>query len=144
MSEEIKEQGTGDQTVQDLLKKVKEIQENSVPKEEFNKIVESNKLLIEDITNNRRAPAVDEPKKVTKADIIKRCEERTSRLGTTSNSYDEVTILVENYRDMQEIGMDVGGVDEKIVSNLEYLLKESKGDKEMFKALMESRIKADR
>ena len=144
MSEENKMEGAVDQTVQDLLKKVKEIQENSVPKEEFNKIVESNKLLIEDITNNRRAPIVDETKKVTKADIIKRCEERTSRLGSTSNSYDEVTILVENFRDMQEVGMDVGVVDEKIVSNLEYLLKESKGDKEMFKALMESRIKADR
>lgn len=144
MSEENKMEGAVDQTVQDLLKKVKEIQENSVPKEEFNKIVESNKLLIEDITNNRRAPIVDETKKVTKADIIKRCEERTSRLGTSSNSYDEVTILVENFRDMQEVGMDVGVVDEKIVSNLEYLLKESKGDKEMFKALMESRIKADR
>lgn len=144
MSEKEITEGAVDQTVQDLLKKVKEIQENSVPKEEFNKIVESNKLLIEDITNNRRAPIVDETKKVTKADIIKRCEERTSRLGTSSNSYDEVTILVENYRDMQEVGMDVGVVDEKIVSNLEYLLKESKGDKEMFKALMESRIKADR
>lgn len=144
MSEKEIQEGAVDQTVQDLLKKVKEIQENSVPKEEFNKIVESNKLLIEDITNNRRAPIVDETKKVTKADIIKRCEERTSRLGTSSNSYDEVTILVENYRDMQEVGMDVGVVDEKIVSNLEYLLKESKGDKEMFKALMESRIKADR
>ena len=45
---------------------------------------------------------------------------------------------------MKILGMDVSNVDENVVNGLESLLKEAKGDADVFKALMESRIRISR
>lgn len=127
-------------TVEMLLGEIETLKENTISKEEYNKVIEDNKKLTASIVNYR--PKVkDEEKKETVEDVIKRCEARTNSIGE-GNSYQSVKALVENHRDMQTIGLSVDGVDENVVTYLEGLLEESKGDASVFSALMDSRIRA--
>lgn len=138
------EEGGKDPTVDELLRSLEDLQKNMVPKEEYEKLKESNTKLINQVTKERTfVQPEDKPKEPTKADIVARCEERTKELGK-GNSMQQVKLLTENYRDMQILGMDVSNVDENIVNGLESLLKEAKGDADVFKALMESRIRISR
>lgn len=138
------EEGGKDPTVDELLKSLEDLQKNMVPKEEYEKLKESNTKLINQVTKERTFVQKEEkPKEPTKADIVARCEERTKELGK-GDSMQQVKLLTENYRDMQILGMDVSNVDENIVNGLESLLKEAKGDADVFKALMESRIRISR
>lgn len=137
-------EGGKDPTVDELLRSLEDLQKNMVPKEEYEKLKESNTKLINQVTKERTfVQKEDKPKEPTKADIVARCEERTKELGK-GNSMQQVKLLTENYRDMQILGMDVSNVDENIVNGLESLLKEAKGDADVFKALMESRIRISR
>jgi len=138
------EEGGKDPTVDELLRSLEDLQKNMVPKEEYEKLKESNTKLINQVTKERTfVQPEDKPKEPTKADIVARCEERTKELGK-GDSMQQVKLLTENYRDMQILGMDVSNVDENIVNGLESLLKEAKGDADVFKALMESRIRISR
>ncbi len=138
------EEGGKDPTVDELLRSLEDLQKNMVPKEEYEKLKESNTKLINQVTKERIfLQPEDKPKEPTKADIVARCEERTKELGK-GDSMQQVKLLTENYRDMQILGMDVSNVDENIVNGLESLLKEAKGDADVFKALMESRIRISR
>lgn len=138
------EEGGKDPTVEELLKSLEELQNTMVPKEEYDKLKESNSKLVKQITTERVFKQDDQtPKELTKQDIIARCEERTSKLGK-GNSLDQITLLTENFRDMEKLGMDVSNVDGDIVLGLENLIHESKGDPDVFKALMESRIRITR
>lgn len=137
-------EGGKDPTVDELLRSLEDLQKNMVPKEEYEKLKESNTKLINQVTKERTfVQPEDKPKEPTKADIVARCEERTKELGK-GDSMQQVKLLTENYRDMQILGMDVSNVDENIVNGLESLLKEAKGDADVFKALMESRIRISR
>lgn len=138
------EEGGKDPTVDELLRSLEDLQKNMVPKEEYEKLKESNTKLINQVTKERTfVQPEDKPKEPTRADIVARCEERTKELGK-GDSMQQVKLLTENYRDMQILGMDVSNVDENIVNGLESLLKEAKGDADVFKALMESRIRISR
>lgn len=137
-------EGGKDPTVEELLKSLEELQKTMVPKEEYEKLKESNSKLVKQITTERVFKQDDQtPTELTKQDIIARCEERTSKLGK-GNSLDQITLLTENFRDMEKLGMDVSNVDGDIVLGLENLIHESKGDPDVFKALMESRIRITR
>ena len=138
------EEGGKDPTVEELLKSLEELQSTMVPKEEYDKLKESNSKLVKQITTERVFKQDDQtPKELTKQDIIARCEERTARLGK-GNSLEQITLLTENYRDMEKIGMDVSNVDADVVAGLENLVQEAKGDPDVFKALMESRVRLTR
>ena len=127
-------------TVDGLLEEMNNLKVNTVSKEEYLRVLEDNKKLIKDVANNR--PVVNEaPKTVTREDIVKRCEERTKRLGD-GTSLDSIKSLTENYRDMVTLGMDVSAVDEEVVVALEDLVNKASGDPVHFKALMETHIKA--
>ena len=138
------EEGGKDPTVEELLKSLEELQSTMVPKEEYDKLKESNSKLVKQITTERVFKQDDQtPKELTKQDIIARCEERTAKLGK-GNSLEQITLLTENYRDMEKIGMDVSNVDADVVAGLENLVYEAKGDPDVFKALMESRVRLTR
>ena len=138
--EEKKEQEKKSVTVDALLKEIEEMKTKMVPAEELEQLKGENAKLVAEVVNNR--PVVkDEPKKTeTRQDIIDRCRERTSSIGEGS-SLTQISSLCENYRDMQKLGMDVSNVDEDIVEGLEGIIREAKGDEQMFTALMGTRIK---
>lgn len=128
-----------DPTVEELLAQIGDLKEKMVPKEQLEKLMEDNKKLIKQITEDR--PRAEAPKDVTSKDIIKRIEERTEKIANSSTSYDAVRLTLENHRDMQKLGLDVSHVDENIVQGLEKIVADSNGDPMLFKAHMESRIK---
>jgi hypothetical protein len=129
-----------DPTVEELLKQLQELQLNTVPKEEYEKQLESNKKLVEQITKHRPAPDGKDKKEPTHADIVDRIKERTANL-LDGTSYDAIKSLIENYQDMKTLGLDVSNVDENVVFQLEEIVKEAKGDPILFNALMEQRVK---
>lgn len=133
-----KEKEQKDPTVQELLDQLNKLQLETVSKEDYEKLATSNKQLIEELTNNR--PTITENTKNTKADKVKAIEERVAKLGE-GTSLDNVTRLLENHKAMKELGLDVSNIDEGVVSKLEIIVKEAKGDSNMFNALMESRVK---
>lgn len=127
-----------DPTVEELLKQLNEIKMKTVSKEVYDKVIDDNKKLINEVATNR---VVVEPKddKPSKAEIIKRCKQRTNGLQEM-NSMLQIESLCANYRDMQQLGMETLGVDENDVKGLETILQEAKGDEKMFKSLLETRI----
>jgi hypothetical protein len=127
-----------DPTVQDLLDQIKKVKLETVSKEDYDRIAKTNKTLVDEIANNRATPKneVVDTRKV-KLDNI---QDRTKRLGQ-GTSYDNVKILVDNYKDMKELGFDVSNVDSDTATKLDAIIAEAKGDSGMFNALMESRVK---
>lgn len=136
MTDEVKD--VKDVTVDQLLEELSNIKLTTVPKELYEKSVESNKKLITQLANDR-TPATKEDKTVSKEDIVKRVKERHSKLGSGSTMTD-MKNLTENYRDMIELGMDVSGIDKDTVAGIEWLLSEAKGDENIFKTLLQTKI----
>lgn len=135
------EGGAKDPTVEELLNSLENLQNTMVSKEEYDKIKESNSKLIKQLTSERTfVQPNEEVKVVTHEDIVKRCQERTEKLGD-GTSLDQIKLLTENYRDMQTLGLDVDLVDENVVVVLENMIEESKGDPVIFKAIAEKRIR---
>lgn len=125
-------------TVEQLLEEIQGLKNNTVDKAMYDKLVEDSKKLAKEVTENRPVPKqTEEP---TKVQVLARIQDRTDNLSTKT-SLEAVTALTQNYRDMRKLGMDVPTVDEKIVANLEYIVQEAKGDKDVFDALMSSRVK---
>lgn len=138
--EETKEQNTQENaTVEELLTKIDEIKAGSVNKEDYEKLKEENVKLVQSITNNRTV--IKEEEQPTKDGIIERCKERFQKVGK-GTSYDTVKALVENYKDLKEIGIEQEGVDEEIVEQLEKFIEDANGDSNLFKALTNAKIKA--
>lgn len=135
MAEEIKK----DPTVEELLAQLNEIKLKTVSKEEYDKALENNTKLIKELTTNRQV-VQEQPKGETREDIVKRCKARTASMGT-GDSYKDIVALVENYRDMEKLGMDVSGIEKTDVEGLETIIKEANGDPHVFKSLMSARIK---
>ena len=127
-----------DPTVQELLDQMKKLKLETVSKEEYEKVAASNKQLVNEIANNRPVP--DSQKKDTRKIKLDAIQERTKKIGE-GTSLDNVKILVDNYKDMKELGFDVSNVDEDTVTRLDGIIAEAKGDSGMFNALMESRVK---
>lgn len=127
-----------DPTVEELLKQLNEIKTKSVSKEVYDKAIDDNKKLINEVATNR---VVVKPKdnKPSREEIIKRCKQRTNGLQEM-NSMLQIESLCANYRDMQQLGMETLEVDENDVKGLEEMLQEAKGDEKMFKSLLETRI----
>jgi predicted membrane chloride channel (bestrophin family) len=100
-------------TVDELLKTIRELQANSVSKEEYEKAQEDNRKLVKELTENRRVVRQEDSEEPTKEDILNRCKERTKKLDKTNSSYEKVSILIDNYDDMKTLGMDTKIVDEK-------------------------------
>lgn len=128
-------------TVDELLKTIRELQANSVSKEEYEKAQEDNRKLVKELTENRRVVKQEDSEEPTKEDILNRCKERTKKLDKTNSSYEKVSILIDNYDDMKTLGMDTKIVDEKVVEGLRAIREESEGDPKVFSALMNARIK---
>ena len=126
-------------TVDELLKTIRELQANSVSKEEYEKAQEDNRKLVKELTENRRVVRQEDSEEPTKEDILNRCKERTKKLDKTNSSYEKVSILIDNYDDMKTLGMDTKIVDEKVVEGLRAIREESKGD-QSFSAPMNARI----
>lgn len=138
--EETKEQNTQENaTVEELLTKIDEIKAGSVNKEDYEKLKEENVKLVQSITNNRTV--IKEEEQPTKDEIIERCKERFQKVGK-GTSYDTVKALVENYKDLKEMGIEQEGVDEEIVEQLEKFIEDANGDSNLFKALTNAKIKA--
>ncbi len=133
---EVKEEN--DSTVEELLKKINEIKSNSVSKEDYERMENNNKKLIEEIASNRTI-VNEKPKEKTREEILSECERRTAQIGK-GNSLQDITNLCENYRAMKELKMATGAVDEEIVQALEKMVKEANGDEIAFKVLLENRI----
>ncbi len=127
-----------DPTVQELLEQMKKLKLETVSKEEYDRIANSNSTLVKEIANNRQAPN-PEARDTRKLKLIS-IQERTAKIGN-GTSYDNVKILVDNYKDMKELGFDVSNVDEDTMTKLDSIITEAKGDSGMFNALMESRVK---
>jgi len=134
---------TEDPTVEMLLTQIDELKRTLVPKEEYEKILDSNKKLVNQITNERTVVKETQVKVDTPQDTIKRIEDRVQKLPNANSSYESIKILTENYRDMEKMGMDVSLVDGNVVAALEKMLEDSKGDPTVFKSLMESNVKMD-
>ena len=134
------ENGNPNPTVDELLKTIRELQANSVSKEEYEKAQEDNRKLVKELTENRRVVRQEDSEEPTKEDILNRCKERTKKLDKTNSSYEKVSILIDNYDDMKTLGMDTKIVDEKVVEGLRAIREESKGDPKVFSALMNARI----
>lgn len=135
MAEEIKK----DPTVEELLAQLNDIKLKTVSKEDYDKALENNTKLIKELTTNRQV-VKEEPKGETREDIVKRCKARTASMGT-GDSYKDIVALVDNYRDMEKLGMDVSGIEKTDVEGLETIIKEANGDPHVFKSLMSARIK---
>lgn len=129
-----------DPTVEELLKQIEEMKLKTVDKDTYEKMVENNKKLVNEIANNRTPIPEDNKGEPTRADIIERCKKRTNGIEGMS-SMDQVNALVSNYRDMKLLGMETEGVEERDVQGLEKILEEAKGDERLFKSLLQSRIK---
>ena len=127
-------------TVDELLKTIRELQANSVSKDEYEKAQEDNRKLVKELAENRRVVRPEDSKEPTREDIVNRCKERTKKLDKTNSSYEKVSILIDNYDDMKTLGMDTKIVDEKVVEGLRAIREESKGDLKVFSALMNARI----
>ena len=134
------ENGNPNPTVDELLKTIRELQANSVSKEEYEKAQEDNRKLVKELTENRRVVRQEDSEEPTKEDILNRCKERTKKLDKANSSYEKVSILIDNYDDMKTLGMDTKIVDEKVVEGLRAIREESKGDPKVFSALMNARI----
>jgi hypothetical protein len=132
------QQGAKDPTVQDLLDQMKKLKLETVSKEEYERVAASNKQLVNEIANNRPVPNAE--KKDVRKIKLDAIQERTKKIGQ-GTSLDNVKILVDNYKDMKELGFDVSNVDEDVVGKLDAIITEAKGDSGMFNALMESRVK---
>lgn len=135
------ENGNPNPTVDELLKTIRELQANSVSKEEYEKAQEDNRKLVKELTENRRVAKQEDSKEPTKEDILNRCKERSKKLDKSNSSYEKVSILIDNYDDMKTLGMDTKIVDEKVVEGLRAIREESEGDPKVFSALMNARIK---
>ena len=135
------EQAKKDPTIDELLQQLNDIKLSTVPKEQYDKAVENNGKLVKQLATERPVvqPTKTEP---TKEDILNRCKARTDKLGK-GNSYEDIKGLVENYHDMKLLEMETPGVDETVIEALDSILKESNGDKDMFKALMSTRFKSN-
>ncbi len=124
----------------ELINEVRKLKDEMVSKDDYVKLMNENKALVKELTNNRTVVEKSETKEVTSEDIIKRCQERTNSL-TGDNSYDAVKALVDNFDDMNTLGMDTSNIDANIVEGLKELIVKADGDKEYFKALLEKSIK---
>lgn len=127
-------------TVEVLLEEINDLKLKTVSKEEYNKLLEDNKKLVKEVTENRPMVIPNENKEPTRADIIQKCQERTNTLDK-KDTLGKVTSLVQNYDDMVKLGMDVSQVDKQVVAGLKSMIEESKGDTAVFESLMNSRIK---
>lgn len=137
---QINEKDNPNPTVDELLKTIRELQTNSVSKEEYEKAQEDNRKLVKELAENRRVVQPGDSKEPTREDIVNRCKERTKKLDKTNSSYEKVSILIDNYDDMKMLGMDTKIVDEKVVEGLRAIRQESNGDPKVFSALMNARI----
>lgn len=133
----------GDPTVEMLLTQIDELKRSLVPKEDYEKILDSNKKLVNQLTNERTVIKETPVKVDTPQDVIKRIEDKVEKLPNAKSSYESIKILTENYRDMEKLGMDVSLVDGNVVAALEKFLEDSNGDPTVFKSLMESNVKMD-
>ena len=127
-------------TVEVLLEEINDLKLKTVRKEEYNKLLDDNKKLVKEVTENRPSIIPEENKEPTRADIIKRCQERTNTLDQ-KDTLGKVASLIKNYDDMVKLGMDVSQVDKQVVAGLKSMIEESKGDTAVFESLMNSRIK---
>lgn len=133
------EQVKKDPNIDELLQQLKDVKLNTVSKEDYDAMVANNSKLIKQIATER--PLANAPVKVdTKDDIIARCKARTARLSQ-GTSLESIKGLVDNFKDMKALGMETTGVDEDVVTTLDALILESKGNPEYFQSLMTSRIK---
>ena len=136
---EEQEKNKKDPTVQELVDQINKLKLETVSKEEYEQILKTNSTLVKEIANNRPAPQ-GTPETNTREAKVKVIEGRYAKLGQ-GTSYDNVKILVDNYKEMKELGFDVSNVDESVVNKLSKIVEEAKGDSNMFNALMESRVK---
>lgn len=135
--EKQQEKQKDDTTIDTLLAKLDELQKNTVSKDEYKKVIEENKKLIEAITTNR--PNKEEGHEKTREDKVKECVERYNSLGT-KDFYEQFDILVSNYDTMKELGMDTSIVDEDTVEALRKIFEDSKGDHRLFESLLDTKV----
>lgn len=126
-----------DPTVEALLSELEQLKTTKVDKALYDKALEQNRQLINSLTNQRQTKETTEATDKKEIDIVK---ERTTSLPEMS-SMSQIDALCKNYRFMRKNNMEVVGVSEDVVSALESIITESKGDEKLFKSFMETRIK---
>lgn len=132
---------TEDVTLETALKQIEEMKAKTVSKEQFDKVLENNKILIEQIAKDNKI--VDNVVKSDRSqeEIIKDCTNRFIGLSK-GTSYDKVKALCDNYDDMIKLGLKVDNVDPEVVEKLKDMIAKSDGNPATFKELCATMIKA--
>ena len=84
------------ETLDAALKQIELMKTNTVSKEEFDKILDNNKKLIEQIAHDNKQIDTEQKPAKTNEQIIKECTDRYMSLSK-GTSYDKVKALCDNY-----------------------------------------------
>lgn len=147
--EQVQEQSTSLETA---LNEIDNLKQNSVSKEDYNKLKEENDLLVKRMANERPVVVEQKPIEPTEEDRFKKLKENANEISKGNlTGYEYAKLLVENDDIMNELGIDTYGTGDEdsqrkrtrndtTVKVLKESLEECKGDAKLFNNILESKL----
>lgn len=148
MAEELENEVTQQQTLtpedQNLMEEFQHLKENSVPKEEYDRVVNRNKALTQNWARGQsesQTPKDTDTVESLRKDLFAEDRAELSNLETAQKMLKLRSILIEEGKPDPFVSTDKGTIDaldidtaNRVAAGLQKMVEESKGDNEIFNA----------